>query len=84
VRVAVRVIPRARANAVGGERGGRLLVRVTAAPESGAANRAVQAAVAGRLGLRPADIRIEQGGTSRDKVLSVPAAAAAELARLLK
>lgn len=84
LRVAVRVIPRARANHVGGERGGRLVVRVAAAPAEGAANRAAQRALAEALGIHAAEVRIEQGATSRDKVLSLPAGSAAALARLLK
>jgi uncharacterized protein YggU (UPF0235/DUF167 family) len=75
VLVPIRVIPRARERHVGGQRDGRLLVRVTAPPVGGAANRAVEVAVAGALGVRPRDVRIEGGVTSRDKVLSVPAAA---------
>jgi uncharacterized protein YggU (UPF0235/DUF167 family) len=82
--VPVRVIPRAQTVRVGGQRGGRLAVRVTAAPAEGAANRAAQAALAAALGLRPADVRIERGATSRDKVVSLPASARLALAGLMK
>ena len=84
VLVAVRVIPRAQAERVGGQRAGRLVVRVSAAPAEGAANRAAQAALAAALGLRVADIRIERGATTRDKVVSVPASARPALAGLMK
>jgi uncharacterized protein YggU (UPF0235/DUF167 family) len=84
LRVPVRVIPRSRSERVDPVRGGRLVLRVAAAPESGAANRAAQALLATALGLRAADVRLERGSTSRDKTLSVPPAAHAQLERLLK
>jgi hypothetical protein len=65
-------------------RAGRLLLRVTAAPESGAANRAAAALLASALRLRAAEVRLERGSTSRDKTLSVPASARDVLERLLK
>jgi uncharacterized protein YggU (UPF0235/DUF167 family) len=84
LRVPVRVIPRSPSERVDPVRGGRLVLRVAAAPESGAANRAAQALLATALGLRAADVRLERGSTSRDKTLSVPPAARAQLERLLK
>jgi uncharacterized protein YggU (UPF0235/DUF167 family) len=36
------------------------------------------------LGVRPGDVRIEQGETARDKVVSLPPSAAAALAGLMK
>jgi hypothetical protein len=80
----IRVTPRASANSVGGERDGALIVRVTAAPAEGAANDAVVRLVARALGIAPSALRIERGGTSRTKVLSVPVATEAALARLAK
>ena len=84
ITLAVRVIPRAREDRIAGERAGRLVVRVSAAPEAGAANRAVQAVLAERLGLRAADVRIERGVTERDKVVSLPAASRAAVSGLMK
>ncbi len=65
----VRVIPGAKRTEVGGERAGRLLVRVTAPPADGRANAAVIAALAERLGLPKGRIEIARGAGSRDKTI---------------
>ena len=84
VSFSVRVTPRAAANAVAGERDGVLLVRVTAPPVEGRANEAVVAVLARALDLPPSGVRIERGGSSRTKLVSLPAAAEARLGRLVK
>lgn len=69
--IAIRVIPRAKRDQVGGERAGRLLVRTTAAPVDGSANKAVCALVAEHFGVRPRDVELVSGDRSRDKVLRI-------------
>lgn len=69
--VAIRVVPRARRDAVEGERAGRLVVRTTAAPVDGAANDAVRRLLATHFGVRPRDIEIVSGQHHRDKVVRV-------------
>jgi uncharacterized protein YggU (UPF0235/DUF167 family) len=72
VHFAVRLIPRAARSAVGGVREGALVVRVTAAPVNGAANRALLELLSGTLRVGKTAIRIESGATSARKRLSVP------------
>jgi uncharacterized protein YggU (UPF0235/DUF167 family) len=84
VTVEVRVIPRSRSQRVGAPRAGRLVLRVAAAPESGAANRAAIALLASALGVRVADVQLEHGRTSRDKTFTVPATARAALQSRLR
>jgi uncharacterized protein YggU (UPF0235/DUF167 family) len=71
--LAVRVIPRARRDEVGGDRAGRLVVRTTAAPVDGRANEAVCRLVAAHLGVRRQDVTVVAGARSRDKTLRVGA-----------
>ncbi|HSB85929.1 MAG TPA: DUF167 domain-containing protein [Ilumatobacteraceae bacterium] len=70
-RIAIRVIPRAARNEVGGERDGRLVVRTTAAPVDDAANDAVRKLIAKHFGVPVGRVQIESGLHSRDKVLSI-------------
>jgi uncharacterized protein (TIGR00251 family) len=70
-RLAVRVVPRAKRDEIGGERAGRLLVRTIASPTDGQANVAVCKQVAEYLGVPVQRVRIESGHRSRDKVLRI-------------
>jgi uncharacterized protein (TIGR00251 family) len=70
-RIAVRVQPRARRNEITGMREGVLLVRVTAPPLEGRANRALCRLVADRLGVAPSRVNVIRGEHARDKLLAV-------------
>ena len=70
-RIAVRVIPRARRDEVSGQRDGRLVVRVTAAPVDGRANDAVCAVIAAHFGVRASSVTVVSGERSRDKVVQI-------------
>jgi uncharacterized protein (TIGR00251 family) len=59
--------PGAKRNGVLGDRAGALRVAVTAAPEKGKANAAIQALLAESLGCRPSQISLLSGETSRQK-----------------
>jgi uncharacterized protein len=75
LRLALRVTPRARREAIGGvvERpdGARLEVAVNAAPEDGKANAAVVALLAKALGLSKGNVRVIQGASSRQKLVLI-------------
>jgi uncharacterized protein len=67
----VRAAPGARATGTAGLRGGALRVRVAASPVDGKANAALLAFLAGRLGLRPRDLRLAAGRSGRDKLVVI-------------
>jgi uncharacterized protein len=69
--VEIRLQPRAPRDEIAGERGGRLVVRVTAPPVEGAANAAMRKLIAKRAGVAPARVRIIHGERGRDKTVSV-------------
>lgn len=83
VRLALRVTPRASVNAIDGEREGRLIVRVTAAPESGNANAAVCKLVAKKLRIGKTSIEVVVGESARDKVIEISGVTAQEVADAL-
>lgn len=75
MKVALRVSPGARHDAVGGRwdgpRGPALVVRVRARAVEGAANAAVIAAVAAAFGVKPGAVAIVTGALGRDKVVAI-------------
>jgi uncharacterized protein len=74
-RLAVRVRPGASRTRVGGRYGegpdAPLVVAVSARAVDGAATRAVLEAVADALGVRPRQVSLVRGQTSRDKLLEI-------------
>jgi uncharacterized protein (TIGR00251 family) len=69
--VQVRLQPRASRTEVVGERGGAVVIRVTAPPVDGRANEALCALVAERAGVPRREVSVVRGATSRDKVVRV-------------
>jgi uncharacterized protein YggU (UPF0235/DUF167 family) len=87
VRVNVRVYPAAHKTKVGGRYGSGdppvLIVRVTAPAVDGRANAALIEAMAVAFAVKPKEVSLIVGGSSRSKVLSVEGADPATLAALL-
>jgi len=68
-RLAVWVQPGARKSEVAGAYQGRLKLKIQAPPVDGKANKAVEKFVASLFGLRPSQVRLENGQSSRSKTL---------------
>ncbi|MFC4253821.1 DUF167 domain-containing protein [Altererythrobacter xixiisoli] len=70
-RLALRVTPGARSEAITIE-DGRVLVKVRAKPQDGAANAAVLRLLAGALDIAPSRLQLLRGDTSREKLVQLP------------
>jgi uncharacterized protein YggU (UPF0235/DUF167 family) len=79
----VRAQPGARRNAVLGERAGALRVAVSAPPEKGRANAAIQVVLAAALGCKTSQIDLVAGASARDKMFLVCGISPDELRRRL-
>jgi uncharacterized protein (TIGR00251 family) len=79
----VHVQPRASRNEVVGWREGALVVRLTAPPVEGAANRACQELLAEKLKLRRSEVQLVSGEKSREKRFRISGLTEAELSRRL-
>ena len=83
MRITVWVRPGSARPGVGGERGGALVVRVSARAVDGKATEAALGAVAAAFGLRRRAVTLVAGATSRTKILEVEGADQVALTRLL-
>jgi hypothetical protein len=72
-RLALRVTPGARTESIEIVNG-RLLVKVRAKPQDGAANEAVLALLAAALGIAASRLRMLRGATGREKLVQLPEA----------
>ncbi len=80
----MRLQPRARANAIVGERDGVVVVRVTAPPLDGRANDALCRLIAKRARVGVQRVSIVRGAGAREKVVRVEGIGAGELRRALE
>jgi len=71
VTLRVRVQPRASKNALGGEREGALVVRLTAPPVDGRANEALARILADALGIAASAVRLVRGDSGREKLVAI-------------
>ena len=83
MKLQIKVVPKSSRNCVAGWMGDTLKVWVTAPPERGKANVAVQAVLADALGVSRESIRLVAGLKSSRKVVEVEGLAAAEVQRRL-
>jgi uncharacterized protein len=67
----VRVQPRSAADALGGVRGGALVVRLTAPPVEGKANAALARFLGRALRVPPTAIEVVRGASGRDKLVRI-------------
>lgn len=81
--LAVRVQARAGRDEIVGERGGRLVVRIGAAPVEGKANQALRKLIAKRAGVPAGRVSVVRGERSRDKLIRVEGLTQLELRRAL-
>ena len=81
--ITVRVIPRSSRNSLEWEQG-VLKARLTAPPVDGAANEALVALLADRLGLPKRSISIVHGASSRQKKVEIQGMALEEVERKIK
>lgn len=81
--LAVRVQARARHEGIVGMRHGVLIVRVSAPPVDGRANRALCALIAKAVGVAPSAVSVTRGAGVREKILRVEGFEHDELMRAL-
>lgn len=67
--VRVKVVPRSSKNAIAGVRGDSLVIKITAPPVEGQANKALLKFLGKKLGIPPSSIAILSGSSSREKTL---------------
>lgn len=79
MKLSVKVIPKSSRNGIGGWMGEVLKINVTAPPERGKANDAVEAVLAEALGLSRKQVRLVSGLTSARKVVEIDGLEPADL-----
>jgi len=83
-RLKVRVTPRASKNEIVGWRDGVLIVRTTAPPIEGAANKACIELVAKTLGVKRSQVSLVHGDKSRDKTFEIADLSDDDLKRIVE
>lgn len=83
VRLPVKVVPRASRDGIAGWLGDALKVHVSAPPERGRANAAVEATVAAALGVPKESVQIVAGRATPRKVIEISGLSGAEVSKRL-
>jgi uncharacterized protein (TIGR00251 family) len=71
IEIRIKVIPNASHDALCGLLGDRLKLRVSAAPEDGKANKAIEKLLARSVGLKPSQVIICAGHTNPEKTVQI-------------
>jgi len=71
IEIRIKAIPGASRDAVSGLLGNRLKLRISAAPEDGKANKAIEKLLARTLGIKPSQVIICAGRTNPEKTAQV-------------
>ncbi len=71
VLIRVKAVPGASRDEIAGVLGDRLKIRVNAPPEGGKANKAIVKLLADALGIKTADVVLESGASSAQKVVRI-------------
>ena len=82
-RLSLKVVPGASRDAIAGEHGDAIRVKLRAPPVDGRANAALLAFLAERLQLRPSALHLVTGETSRLKIVAISGLAADDARRRL-
>jgi uncharacterized protein (TIGR00251 family) len=82
--LAVQVVPRARRTGIQGRQGDALKVAVAAPPDKGQANQALLSCLCQALALRPHQIELLRGASSRHKLLLIRGLSSAQLQQRLQ
>jgi hypothetical protein len=77
--IAIKAVPGAKRDEIVGRLGDRLKVRVSAPPENGKANKAIEALVAQAMGVLPRDVSVVRGHASPEKSIRVAGASASRV-----
>lgn len=84
VRISVYVQPRASKTSIAGMHDGSIKIRLAAPPVEGAANAALIAFIAERVGVARSRVRLVSGASSRRKVIEIEGVEAATVAAALQ
>jgi len=82
INIEVKLTPRASRDEIKGMRDGVLLVRVTAPPVDGAANKAMRKLIAKRAGVAPSRVQVARGERGRSKLVAIEGADRSVLKKL--
>lgn len=69
----IKAVPGASRDELAGAIGDRLKIRISAPPEGGKANKAIITLIARSIGIKPAQITIEAGQSSPEKIVRIAA-----------